>query len=237
MVSDMRVPMSIIAIVALCDCKSKPRTDAKLDVEAPMAVQTEIVPLGSNVTHAGTLDSPDPSVPVSGAPDMDITAASSIEGWVDLTFFISSDQRASDGGRILRGSGRYKSTPVELAVKLGQDWKQAESITGTSWVGEVHVLNDSRATGTLLKALAELYAVPVAGWTKRDSTFAGLSLSGEPATLQAGPTNMKLFFHASKDEDYAELYLNIDVAARRMELREKSPDYRSAILRALGAKR
>jgi len=237
MVAHMRVPISIIAIVVLCSCKSKPSADAKPDEGTPRAIQTEIVPLGSNVAHAGTPDSHDSGAPVSVSPDMDITAASSIEGWVDLAFFISSDQRASDGGRILRGSGRYKSTPVELTVKLGQDWRQAESITGTSWVGEVHVLNDSPATGSLLKALAELYAVPVASWTKRDSTFAGLSISGEPARLQAGPANMKLFFQATKNEDYAELYLNIDVGARRMELREKSPDYRSAILRALGAKR
>src|SRR5262249_8845737 len=64
-------------------------------------------------------------------------------------------------------------------------------------------------------------------------SFTGLSLEGNPSRLAAGPVKIKLFFEGSRPEAYAEMFLNIDKKARRIELREKDPEYRSATIRAL----
>jgi hypothetical protein len=52
---------------------------------------------------------------------------------------------------------------------------------------------------------------------------------------------LKLFYEPAGatdeeyDEGYAEVYLNIDVAARKIELAEKDEEYRAPLVRALGA--
>jgi hypothetical protein len=60
-----------------------------------------------------------------------------------------------------------------------------------------------------------------------------LSLVGNPGNLDAGPANIKLFHESEKDHEYAELLLNIDARARRVELREKDAEYRKAIVKLL----
>jgi hypothetical protein len=66
------------------------------------------------------------------------------------------------------------------------------------------------------------------------TNFTAISLEGTPAKLADGPVKLKLFYETDKDEDLAELFLNIDVPKSRVELREKDPEYRAAIVRALG---
>jgi hypothetical protein len=63
--------------------------------------------------------------------------------------------------------------------------------------------------------------------------FTGISLEGTPHNLAAGPVKIKLFFDPGAESEYAELYLNIDLAQRRVHLDEKDPEYRAPILRAL----
>lgn len=42
---------------------------------------------------------------------------------------------------------------------------------------------------------------------------------------------IKLFFESDDESRYAELYLNIDLPATRLELAERDPDYRGPIVR------
>ncbi|MEZ0273788.1 MAG: hypothetical protein ACAH88_02695, partial [Roseimicrobium sp.] len=54
----------------------------------------------------------------------------------------------------------------------------------------------------------------------------------------AGPVKMKLFFSPGENDPhfedrYAEHFLNFDLAAKRIEFREKDPGYREPLLRAL----
>lgn len=43
----------------------------------------------------------------------------------------------------------------------------------------------------------------------------------------------KIFFQGKKDDDYAELYLNVDTSAKRLEINEKDADYRPQIIKSL----
>ena len=56
---------------------------------------------------------------------------------------------------------------------------------------------------------------------------------GNPSDLDAGPTKIKLFFESEAEDRYAEVFLNIDVRARSIELNEKDPDYRRPVVSAL----
>jgi hypothetical protein len=58
------------------------------------------------------------------------------------------------------------------------------------------------------------------------------SISGKEEQYKA-IDEYKLFLEGNSNEDYAELYLNINSTENWIELREKDEEYRTAILRFL----
>ena len=64
-----------------------------------------------------------------------------------------------------------------------------------------------------------------------------ISLEGNPEMVKNSPARLKLFFgwEEGSETPYGELFLNLDLPNRILELNEKDPEYRSAILAALGA--
>ncbi len=63
------------------------------------------------------------------------------------------------------------------------------------------------------------------------------SLEGNPEMVKNNPARLKLFFgwEEGSETPYGALFLNLDVPNRVLELNEKDPEYRAAILAALGA--
>jgi hypothetical protein len=70
--------------------------------------------------------------------------------------------------------------------------------------------------------------------TNTQSTeFTAISLGGDPRDLAKEPVKIKLFFESNEEDRYAELFTNIDLKARKLNINEKDEEYRSAIIRAL----
>ena len=67
----------------------------------------------------------------------------------------------------------------------------------------------------------------------RRTEFKAISLEGNPTALSRGQVKIKLFFEGRTQSDYAECFLNLDLGKSRAELREKDPEYRAALIRAL----
>ena len=61
----------------------------------------------------------------------------------------------------------------------------------------------------------------------------GIESGRAPRELEKGLVKIKLFFEGAAESQYAELFANIDLKARRLNLAEKDPEYRPAIIRAL----
>jgi hypothetical protein len=66
-----------------------------------------------------------------------------------------------------------------------------------------------------------------------ETEFTGISLEGDPRDLTKGMVKIKLFFESEKQDEYAELFTNIDLRANRLEIREKDEEYRLPIIKAL----
>ena len=71
--------------------------------------------------------------------------------------------------------------------------------------------------------------------------FTAIVLEGSLATLAEQAMKCKLFYDEKmlaedNDEDYCELYLNIDLKQRTLELAEKDQDYRANVIRAFRRK-
>jgi hypothetical protein len=87
---------------------------------------------------------------------------------------------------------------------------------------------------TFVQVLDELYGTKLSPKVMiGEVRFTGISLGGDPRDLQSGPVKIKLFFESDKQDEYAELFTNIQLADHRLEFHEKDPDYRLAVIKAL----
>ena len=165
----------------------------------------------------------------------EITAASDT-AWHDLTFRVQQRGRLPEGGQLLRVAGAYRQKPVALAVLLGPAWTAGHlgNLTLVTYSGTVTLRSLGEESDRLLRAIDELYGTRQRPQKMRQQTqFTAITLGGDPRHLEAGPVKIKLLFESNDESQYAELYLNIDLGRGSLELAEKDPDYRTAIVRAL----
>jgi len=168
----------------------------------------------------------------------DITSESETD-FHDLVFRIQRVGKLLSGAQILRVAGRYHGELVGLDVFLEPAWKEGQidaNVPITIYRGTVALRSAGEGSDRLLGAMDELYATAQHPRKMRTQTsFAAISLEGDPRDLKAGSTKLKLFFESDDETHYAELYLNIDWKTAKVHLDEKDPDYRAAIVRALSA--
>ena len=165
----------------------------------------------------------------------EITVASDT-AWHDLAFHIQRTGKLVDGGQLLRATGSYRSVPVALAIVLGPSWKEGRLGSGSlvTYTGTVKVQSVGAQSDQLLTAIDQVYGTGLhPKGMSRATNFTAITLGGNPSRLMDGPVKIKLFFESGDESRYAELYLNIDLRATRLELAEKDPDYRGPIVRAL----
>ena len=167
-------------------------------------------------------------------------ASHSDTSWHDLSFRIQQLGNLPNGAQLLRIAGTYRGAPVALGVLLGPSWKKGRLSADVPLViysGTIELRSLGEQSDRLLAALDELYGTKQRAYKMSSRTeFAAMSLGGDPAHLRAAPVKLKLFFESDDESRYAELYLNIDMGTGTVELAEKDPDYRIAIVRALSAR-
>jgi len=167
-------------------------------------------------------------------------ASQSDTAWHDLTFRIQQLGNHPDGGQQLRAAGSYRGARVAIEVLLGPAWKEGRLGSGTSLVvysGRVTIGSLGEPSDRFLTAVDQLYGTKQHVRKMGAKTeFTAMSLGGDPTHLRTAPVKLKLFFESDDESRYAEFYLNINVGAGTVELAEKDPDYRPAIVRALTAR-
>lgn len=170
-------------------------------------------------------------------PAPEITADSEDSGFVDLAFAIRSREMLPDGSQALHAYGVHKGREVGITVILGTEWKQGSlgpDVKLVTYRGTVAFRSLGAPSDALLQVLVQLYETKIHPTTIRPYTmFTAISLGGEPANLTKGSTKMKLFFESDAEDRYAELYTNVDLANGVLQIHEKDPEYRSAIIHAL----
>ncbi len=167
----------------------------------------------------------------------EVTSESEEGGFHDLILFIEEHARLDEGEHSLRAAGVHGRERLGIEVVLGNAWRQVSFGGGiTGWQGKVTYRSIGRESDALLRVLDELYGTKLKPRAMAKTIiFSGISLEGDPRDLAKGPLHMKLFYEAAGD-DYAELFTNIDIASRRLEIHEKDEAYRSAVVRALRLK-
>jgi hypothetical protein len=173
------------------------------------------------------------STPVS-LPEI---TSESEEGFHDLVFAIEDHKKLSDGSQTILGSGMYKGKKVSLEIYLGAAWRSGvldADIPLTTYRGTVSYRSVGAESDLLLQVMDELYETKQAPKAMNKTTeFTALSLGGDPSDLVKEPVKFKLFFESNAEDQYAELFTNIDLKARKLYIGEKDEDYRAAIVHAL----
>jgi hypothetical protein len=158
--------------------------------------------------------------------------------FVDLVFRVQDHKTSADGSQVIRASGLHKGRKVGFDVVLSGSWKKGRP--GKDFrieTGLVAYRSIGPESDAFLQILDELYrtnARPKA--MAADTLFAAVSLEGNPGDLASGPVKIKLFYGKDDEDRYAELYTNIDLSARKLEVREKDADYRNQVVRAFRSK-
>jgi hypothetical protein len=156
------------------------------------------------------------------------------EGFSDIYLKIISDQ-SKDSVHIYLAKGLHngKTVGIQLEVKSNMP----AGLTPEGGMGEngfiqnpVTFLSIGKESNELLKALSELYKVPTTNlFAKQVTASSGFSLNQKIADLNVpGHYKFKLFFES--ETDVPELYFNVNTAEGIIELFEKDPEYRSALL-------
>ena len=187
---------------------------------------------GSAKSAAATVG---PTGAFSGPPEL---TSQSEEGFQDLVLFIDHVELLPMGSQVIRASALHQGRRVALEVVLGPDWREGTFADKPCYQGLVTYRSVGPESDALLRILDQLYGTGTAPSVMAKLTdFACLTLSGNPGELRSGPVRAKLFLEpeAEGSEGYAELYTNVDLAAKKLEIREKDPEYRGAIVRALAA--
>jgi hypothetical protein len=156
-----------------------------------------------------------------------------------LVFYIQEHKRLPDGSQSIRGSGTYTGHVLGLEVILGPTWKAGSLGKGVPLVtyrGIVTYRSIGAYSDAFVQVLDELYGTKLSPKSMGIETrFTGISLGGDPRDLTKGPVKIKLFFESGGQDDYAELFTNIELAAHRLEVHEKDEAYRLPVIKALRA--
>ncbi len=171
---------------------------------------------------------------LSGPPD--IMSENEEPDMADLVLFISERKTDPDGGETLIAEGTHKGVAVGIEVHLSASWKGAKpsqkSVLNMR-SGIVILRSMGEKSDMLLKALDEIYGTKLApARMVPQIELSAISLDGDPGDLDSGPAMIKLF---NETEEYAEFFLNVSVQTKRIQLREKDPEYREAIVKGLTA--
>lgn len=192
---------------------------------------------------------PPPRRPLSAPPQ--ITSESEDNGFVDLTLFITQHAVLPDGSRSIHAAGLHNRQPVAFQLVLASTWKPSTHDVGlTFFSGTALCRSLGAASDAFLAALAELYAVDQTPSTMAPEVqLAAVALAGDPTSPDHGPVKIKMFFEPQQtaattqtepedeeDGGYAEFYINIDLALRRLEFLEKDGCYRRALVKAFSAR-
>jgi len=146
--------------------------------------------------------------------------------FVDLVFFISHHERSR---AFLEAT--HNGEPVQLTLRLADDWELNDYAGMKTWNGWVQF---ESASDNLGPAICAAFNSPIHPNGVTSAQMNATCLQGDPTLETEDVVKMKVFLYPDGDEEsYAEFFIVLNPAARRVTMGEKDSDYRAALLRGL----
>ena len=160
------------------------------------------------------------------------------EGFADMVFRITKQEKQAPSEVVIGAQSMANGKKVGFRIRLGSDWEKGKlEIPITTYKGLVILERCGTESDDLLRFMDSVYKTQILPAAMAEATrFTGISLEGKPHALTSGPVKIKLFYESENEDEYAELYLNIDTASQKVYLNEKDEAYRAPIIKDLGKK-
>lgn len=162
----------------------------------------------------------------------------SSEGWNDIFLTIVNDIITTDNYHIYIGKGLYKGTIVGLKFEVKNDMpagllKSGEINKGGFISNGIKIISIGEESDKFIKVLSELYNFPtVKPFSKSVIPSTTFSLNQKVVDLdEIDYYKFKLFFGENSENLYSEMFFNIDLTKRIIELNEKDQGYRENIIK------
>jgi hypothetical protein len=159
------------------------------------------------------------------------------EGWEGDIRLSIVEQWENDTARL------YKALSTDEGRKVGLLMSIPKAKEGEKGFGKDIVLSSIGVESDyLLRILAELYKqkvdttlrfIPSISVSYVNLQEFARAVAGEKGGAYTSPNQYKLFLESEGEEEYAEIYLNINPQEHGLELREKDEEYRPALLQFL----
>ena len=162
-------------------------------------------------------------------PELKVESA---DGFVDLSFKLTAIEQYASETQVL-AKARRSNEVTAFGVLLIGPWTEQNVANLTLRSGRVSFVSVGAESHAFLRALHDAYGAKADAPQMYDRVnFTAMALEGDPADIRRAPVKLKLFIEGT-EEQYAEVFLNIDGARSVVELAEKDPDYRKPLLKAL----
>ncbi|WP_165250867.1 hypothetical protein [Paludisphaera soli] len=157
-------------------------------------------------------------------------------GFVDVDLPIA--EVTDDGSGVVRvvARGRLDGRVVGLALDLDPSWEPRILVEESPpfHQGGGVLRRTGPESDAFLGVLARAYDRPPPRGMVDRIAVGLIGLQGDPREVLRAPIRMKAFLHPDGPEElYAEVYLNVDVAAGVFQFHDKDPEYHGALLASL----
>ena len=161
------------------------------------------------------------------------------EKTTDLVFRIARHEVHADGSQTFSAAGFLHGRPVGFDLDFAP-WSETPPgfVNMSTWQSTAHLRSQGAPSDELLQFMESLYDVRVAPSKMAESVeLQALSMWKNPNVLPAERVALVLMFASRIDDsrDTPELWLDVDVKAARMHLRERVKRRRGAVIAALSA--
>jgi hypothetical protein len=158
------------------------------------------------------------------------------DGFVDVELPVISRQFDKDGMVRLSAIGIVEGRRVGFGLDIDSQWKmqKPDDVPITIYWGSAVIRSLGEESDTFLSLLAEKYGGDQD--TKRmvqNVSVTVAMLDGAPDTMSKKPFKMKIFFEQGGQDKYAEIFINVDLENKKLEFRDKDPEYHRGILASL----
>lgn len=160
------------------------------------------------------------------------------DGFKDLALTVTKFKKKPFGDFYIEGHAEYSGKNVGIGLYVRHDMRgmiNNDISTLKCYNDGVRFVSLGACSDEFLKAVNEIY-----GFERREikfkSSFSAVcaALGGNPRNIKKEYVQFKCFFNTEdNDNNYAEVYVNIDIPNLKVMIDEKDEDYRENIIRSL----
>jgi hypothetical protein len=152
--------------------------------------------------------------------------------WGDADLKATSVEKKEDGSTVIIAAAEYGKEPMGFRVVLSAKWEpwRLKELSKDLYRGVVRLESIGKPSEVFVQCLARAYKQKIKRVGFASVKVVAISLGGDPRLVRREPVKLKLFFQNTNDDAYAEVFLNFDLPHSLVQLHEKDPGYRNALL-------